>query len=80
MGKVKDYNGHYGKIITNNKIYTFLNIDVFEQETIENDDYVLFRGEFINGTYRAYFVKFFSKNINDFNNKELLRKAVMKGS
>lgn len=79
IGKVKQYNGIMGVIVSHSGIYKFLDRDVKKSENISVDDYVLFRGEIINGESRAFFVKFFSKDTLDFENKkERLKKLLMK--
>lgn len=80
IGIVKEYNGYYGTIITSSETYKFLNKDIGENEIIEVNDYVIFRGERINDDYRAYFVKFFSKNAKDFSDKTMFEKFVVKGN
>jgi len=78
IGIVKDFNNHYGKIITSDSIYTFLHTDIEPNEKIENNDYVIFRGENINGVYKAFFIKFLAKNIEKIN-KDILTKVIMEG-
>lgn len=79
IGKVKQYNGIIGVIVSKNGIYKFLNRDIKETEKITVGDYVLFRGEIVNGEYRAFFVKLFSKGVLDYENKkEYLKTILMK--
>lgn len=80
IGKVKSFDGFSGEIITQNAKYIFLDTDIIEGNTITNNDFVSFRGEEINGINRAYFVRFFAKDINEAKNstetlEKLLKKA-----
>ena len=61
IGKVIDFDGNYGEIITNENFekYFFLIKDV--EGEISNDDLVQFRGEKIKDMNRAFFVKKYMK-------------------
>ena len=55
VGKVRDYRGGVGSIITPEKKYMFLDTDITNDEVIENDDIVIFGDE--DKKDRAFFVK-----------------------
>ena len=72
VGKIKsiDYKTGVGEIVTEKEKYIFL-IENFDN-SLNVDDIVKFRGEKINDTLRAFFVKKISKeNIN--NNYKVLK-------
>ena len=77
IGKVKQYNGIVGFIVSESGIYKFLDRDIRELQKISVGDYVLFRGEFVNGEYRAFFVKNVSKDILDYENKKEYLKTIL---
>lgn len=55
VGKVVEYNGVKGKIITADNEYMFLISDT--KEEIKIGDTVSFRDEMVHGVWRAYFVQ-----------------------
>ena len=55
VGRVKNYKGGVGNIITTEKKYMFLDTDITNNEKIENDDIVVFGDEVKKD--RAFFVK-----------------------
>ena len=65
IGKVIDFNGYTGKILSKNGTYMFLDNDIINNSSFELGDYVIFRGEQSGDIKRAYFVQFFSKKINN---------------
>lgn len=80
VGKVIEYDGYTGKILTKKGIYNFFDTDIIEGN-IELNDYVIFRGEVNNDNYHAFFVKYFTKSIDEINIitiKKLLKRNVDK--
>lgn len=55
VGKVRNYKGGVGNIVTVDKNYMFLDTDIADGETLENDDVVIFGDE--EKKDRAFFVK-----------------------
>ncbi len=62
VGKVKDFDGVKGMIVTPDANYLFVDND--SSDKINNGDLVKFRGEMVAGVPRAYFVKPYDKNDN----------------
>lgn len=65
IGKVTEFNGCSGKIISKSGSYLFLDKDIINNGYFEIGDYVIFRGEKVEETNRAFFVQLFSKKINN---------------
>ena len=65
VGKVKNYKGGVGNIITPEKMYMFLDTDIKDNEIVNNDDIVIFGDE--NKKDRAFFVKKLVKKIEQTN-------------
>ena len=61
IGKVKEYNGVSGTIVTADDSYMFLDSDV--NSKISAGDLVKFRAEKVNETNRAFFVKQYNEDI-----------------
>ena len=62
IGKVNEYDGYSGIIVSSSGTYKFVNDDLYEVNDVANNDYVLFRGEVINEISRAFFVKKIEKD------------------
>lgn len=77
IGKIIKYDGQYGEIISHNNNYKFLKKDIETSLDLKTNDYVLFRGEFVNGIYRAFFVKFVSKTIENTDFHKICRELTM---
>ena len=77
IGKVIKYDGQLGEIMSCDNIYKFLKKDIESQINIKTNDYVLFRGEFINGIYRAHFVQHVSKSLDNPNFKKICNEIIM---
>ncbi len=65
IGKVKEYNGISGTIVTPEDSYMFLDSDI--DNSVNVGDLVKFRAEEINEIKRAFFVKPYSENTLDKN-------------
>lgn len=79
IGKVKDYDGFTGCISAPSGNFEFFKNDINDSNDININDYVLFRGEVINNIHRAYFVRFFAKDVTDvINNKARLERLLKK--
>lgn len=79
VGKVIAYDDHVGEVVSSTGTYKFLDSDIVSKKNIKIDDYVLFRGEVVNQVNRAYFVRFFSKDIVDIqNNSDILERLLKK--
>ena len=59
IGMIKeiDYSAGIGYLITDNNEYMFLTKDIINNIILNKNDLVKFRGEIINGTKRAFFIK-----------------------
>ena len=60
VGKVKNYKGGVGNIVTQEKNYMFLDTDVVDDTSIKDDDIVMFIDE--DKKDRAFFVKKLEEN------------------
>ncbi len=67
IGKVRTYDSLTGEIISKEGLYLFTQESISDGENINVNDIVLFRGEEINNTKVAFFVRKLNpnKNIND---------------
>ncbi len=63
IGKVREYNGISGTIVTPEDSYMFLDSDI--DDNINVGDLVKFRAEEIHGISRAFFVKLYSEKTLD---------------
>lgn len=61
IGKVTNYNGVQGSVITTTDNYLLLDKDI--EDEISNGDIVRFRGEEVQGIKRAFFVKKLPTNV-----------------
>lgn len=57
IGKVTFFDNHYGKIVSEEGEYLFLDSDIDTQTPLHVGDLVAFRGELKHDKRRAYFVK-----------------------
>lgn len=57
IGKITFFNNNYGKIVSTNGEYLFLDSDISTQKQLQVGDLVTFRGELKQNQKRAYFVK-----------------------
>lgn len=57
IGKITFFDGHYGKIVSENGEYLFLDSDINTQTPLHIGYLVAFRGEEKHEQKRAYFVK-----------------------
>ena len=57
IGKVVSFNGSYGKIVAKTGEYLFLREDIDDKMLISVGRVVIFRGEKVQDTNRAFFVK-----------------------
>ena len=55
IGKVKEYDGFFGEIVTEDTLYYFTKDDI--EDTIEENDVVKFQGKTEEAFPQAYFVK-----------------------
>ncbi len=58
IGKITSFDGHCGKIVSENGEYLFLDVDIQSEKELQVGDLVKFRGENIYGQQKAYFVKY----------------------
>lgn len=66
VGKVTNYDGNCGEIVTNLGKYIFLSKDL-QSSNIKQGSIVIFRSEIINNEHRAFFIKEFDKVLNEEN-------------
>ncbi len=79
IGKVKEYNGISGTIVTPEDSYLFLDSDI--DNSVNVGDLVKFRAEEINEIKRAFFVKPYSENTLDRNsNKDKANSSFIKST
>ncbi len=64
VGKVIEYDGHCGKIASQDGEYSFLDVDV-EIDTMGVGRYVSFSPEEFQGTKRAFFIKGLEDTLRD---------------
>lgn len=57
VGKIVIFDGYYGKLVSENGEYFFLNTDIDSEMNVEVGSLVAFRGEEVNGQLRAFFIK-----------------------
>ena len=55
-GKVHNYDGYLGEIITEDTIYYFDKTDVLNNELLENEDWVRFNGKSEDEFPQAYYI------------------------
>jgi hypothetical protein len=67
IGKIKSYDQATGEIVSQEGIFLFTKEDISEEELININDMVLFRGEEIQGQKKAFFIRHLnpSKDISD---------------
>lgn len=65
IGKIIEFNDFFGKITSKSGTYVFFKDDIINNSKIELNDYVIFRPDRVNEINRAFFVQYFSKNINN---------------
>ncbi len=56
VGKVRRYDGVSGEIVTNEETYMFTPESI-QEGTLNENDLVMFRGEEIHNTKKAYFIQ-----------------------
>ena len=64
IGKIRSYNSFIGEIVTKDGTYIFTSENISPEEVISLDDMVIFRGEEIHNTKKAYFIKKIDPNLN----------------
>ena len=64
IGKVRSYNNSIGDIISKEGVYLFTQEELEENESININDIVLFRGEEIQNQKKAFFIKKLNPNKN----------------
>ena len=57
IGKVRNYDKYTGEIISQDGVYIFLNENISDCKNLNINDIVMFRGEEIQGTKKAFFVQ-----------------------
>ncbi len=62
IGKVLEYNGISGYIVSEDTKSLFLQTDIIDNDNLEKGTLVSFRNEEIHGENRAYFVKKIENN------------------
>lgn len=72
IGKIRSYDNYVGEIIAKDGTYMFINDNLSDEEKLNLNDVVMFRGEEVQGTKKAFFVKKLdsSKNLEE----EVLKK------
>jgi hypothetical protein len=57
IGKIKSYDQATGEIVSQEGIFLFTKEDISDEELININDMVLFRGEEIQGQKKAFFIR-----------------------
>lgn len=66
IGKIRTFDNYVGEIVSQDGIYLFTKENTIPEENLKENDTVIFRGEKINNTNVAYFIKRLDPNL-DFN-------------
>lgn len=57
IGKIRTYDNYTGEIISQDGVFIFLNENISGTKELTINDVVMFRGEEIQGTKKAFFVQ-----------------------
>lgn len=67
VGKVRNYDGYIGEIVTDKNIYYFNKNDISGDEKVDNQDYVMFKSKTEEIFPQGYYVKKLNLKKNDKN-------------
>lgn len=62
IGKVRTFDEFVGEIVSSNGVYLFTKEGILEGEKINPNDMVVFRGEEVTNTKKAFFIKKITPN------------------